>query len=145
MLRFFNKRIHNRKGFTLIELVVVIAILAILALIAIPRFSGFTNRAKIQADQQQVAIVQNTAKVLIASGDLTVSATAANNTVTLSKSTSPYIAMGTGLTKTTGSLNPATDSLGMFQAMIEVKALQYYSSIVITVAADGTSTVVYNN
>ena len=145
MLRFFNKRLHNRKGFTLIELIVVIAILAILALIAIPRFSGFTNRAKIQADQQQVSIAQNTAKVLIASNDLTVSATPANNTVTLSKATSPYIAVGAGLTKTTGSLNPAADSLAMFQNMIEVKALQYYSSVVITVNADGTSTVVYNN
>ncbi len=35
----------NRKGFTLIELIVVIAILAILAAIAIPTFSGITSEA----------------------------------------------------------------------------------------------------
>lgn len=35
----------NKKGFTLIELIVVIAILAILAAIAIPTFSGITDSA----------------------------------------------------------------------------------------------------
>jgi len=35
----------NRKGFTLIELIVVIAILAILAAIAIPTFIGVTKNA----------------------------------------------------------------------------------------------------
>ena len=36
---------RNKKGFTLIELIVVIAILAILAAIAIPTFSGITDSA----------------------------------------------------------------------------------------------------
>ena len=36
---------RNKKGFTLIELIVVIAILAILAAIAIPTFSGITASA----------------------------------------------------------------------------------------------------
>jgi len=63
MLRFFNKRIHNRKGFTLIELVVVIAILGILALIAIPRFAGIRDRAEIQADRTTYKLVYDAAAV----------------------------------------------------------------------------------
>jgi type IV pilus assembly protein PilA len=44
MFNLMNKRL-NKKGFTLIELIVVIAIIAILAVILIPRFSGFTDSA----------------------------------------------------------------------------------------------------
>ena len=40
----FNPR-RNRKGFTIIELIVVIAIIAILAAIAIPSFVGLTKQA----------------------------------------------------------------------------------------------------
>ena len=40
----------NKKGFTLIELIVVIAILAILAAIAIPTFSGITSEADAKVD-----------------------------------------------------------------------------------------------
>ena len=36
----------NRKGFTLIELIVVVAILAILAAIAVPSFIGLSDQAK---------------------------------------------------------------------------------------------------
>lgn len=40
-----SKKLKNRKGFTLIELIVVIAILGILAAVLIPQFAGFQDKA----------------------------------------------------------------------------------------------------
>ena len=44
----------NRKGFTIVELVIVIAVIAILAGVLIPTFSGIVEKAKISAEQQKV-------------------------------------------------------------------------------------------
>jgi type IV pilus assembly protein PilA len=64
-------RIGKKKGFTLIELIVVIAILGILAAIAIPRFAGFTDKAKLAADEQYGALIGNALVVLLAEGEFT--------------------------------------------------------------------------
>ena len=45
-----NNLLKNRKGFTLIELIVVIVIIGILAAIIIPRLSGFQDTAAKKAD-----------------------------------------------------------------------------------------------
>lgn len=42
----------SRKGFTIVELVIVIAVIAILAAVLIPTFSGLIRKAKISADTQ---------------------------------------------------------------------------------------------
>jgi len=61
MLNFFTKRINrkNKKGFTLIELIVVIAIVAIIAAIGIPAIAGQVAKAKLssmEADAKSIAL-----------------------------------------------------------------------------------------
>ena len=66
MIKFFNKKLRNRKGFTLIELIVVIAILGILAVIAIPRLTGFQATAKVNADEATLATLISTVEIGVA-------------------------------------------------------------------------------
>lgn len=49
-----NLKKSNKKGFTLMELLIVVAIIAILIAIAIPVFSGTLNKAKVAADEANV-------------------------------------------------------------------------------------------
>ncbi|QZY57480.1 type II secretion system GspH family protein [Crassaminicella profunda] len=49
----------NQKGFTLIELIVVIAILGILSAIAVPKFGGFSENAKLRADQANIKVLND--------------------------------------------------------------------------------------
>lgn len=61
-----NSSLRKRKGFTLIELIVVIAILAILAAIAIPTFLGTLDRAKDNTDAANKTALQSAAQVALA-------------------------------------------------------------------------------
>ncbi len=49
-----RRKMQNKKGFTLMEMLIVIAIIGILAAIAIPTFSGALNKARVAADTAAV-------------------------------------------------------------------------------------------
>jgi type IV pilus assembly protein PilA len=61
-----NKK--KKRGFTLIELIIVIAIIAILAAIAIPKFGEVRKKANISADIANAKQIQGAVSTVIADG-----------------------------------------------------------------------------
>jgi type IV pilus assembly protein PilA len=68
MFKLVNK-LKNRKGFTLIELIVVLAVLAIIMAIAVPRFLGVQEQAKIDADYATGAMIAKAAELYAVTND----------------------------------------------------------------------------
>lgn len=61
----------KRKGFTLIELIIVLAVMAIIAAIAIPSFSAIRDNAATKADKQSLETVKRTALMLASDEEIT--------------------------------------------------------------------------
>ncbi|WP_313232368.1 type II secretion system protein [Tissierella praeacuta] len=80
MLKWINKK-KTKKGFTLVELVVVIAILGILAAIAVPKLGKSRVNAAIAAHNANVRTLESAATMAIADGatDVTWNGTASSN------------------------------------------------------------------
>jgi type IV pilus assembly protein PilA len=139
-----NMKRNKKKGFTLIELIVVIAILGILAAIAVPRFSGITDKAKVSADQQLGELAKKAAVMLEASQDINISGTTkititydSTNKVNVYTPTSGSIKDNTGTAITTAAvLTP------LFSPLVEDAKLQKCSAIVLTSTGSFTNWVI---
>lgn len=62
MLRIISN-LKNKRGFTLIELIVVLAVLAIILAIAVPRFIGIQKQARIDSDYSTGALIAKAAEL----------------------------------------------------------------------------------
>ncbi|EGT0696381.1 prepilin-type N-terminal cleavage/methylation domain-containing protein [Clostridium perfringens] len=65
-----RKQNKKKKGFTLIELIIVIAIIAILAAIAIPNFLSIQRKARVKADIASAKTIYDATSALVAEGKI---------------------------------------------------------------------------
>lgn len=61
-----RKAIYNQKGFTLVELLVVVAIIAVLASAMVPKFQGYTNKARVSRTMADLATMKSIVEVYYA-------------------------------------------------------------------------------
>ncbi|MDK0864205.1 prepilin-type N-terminal cleavage/methylation domain-containing protein [Clostridium perfringens] len=66
-----KKQNKKKKGFTLIELIIVIAIIAILAAIAIPNFLSIQRKSKVKADIASAKNIYDVTSALVADNKIT--------------------------------------------------------------------------
>ncbi len=59
--------IKNKKGFTLVELIIVIAIIAVLAAIAIPGYTTYLKRASVTSDETYIGELAHNMEMTAAS------------------------------------------------------------------------------
>ncbi|MBB6697841.1 prepilin-type N-terminal cleavage/methylation domain-containing protein [Clostridium algidicarnis] len=65
MKELLTKERKKKKGFTLIELIIVLAIIAIIAAIAIPNFAKVRTESKVKADKQSAESIRRITLTLV--------------------------------------------------------------------------------
>ncbi|MGL4454014.1 MAG: type II secretion system protein [Sarcina sp.] len=117
MLKQLNKN-KKKKGFTLIELVIVLAVLAIIALIAIPNFTKVRNDSLAKADVRTAEQIEKITLMAIADQDIIGKAQ-----ITMTFTNKKLVSINTGDFATT-QLQKKDGKANYLKMMSEVKAPQ---------------------
>lgn len=125
MKNLLTKKIgrKNKKGFTLIELIVVIAIVAVLAAIGIPTMLGLVDDAKQKAADADAKVFATTAQLLLTQAEALggginkpgVSTNTAKPTATLASTDNQIIIDVTGLNYTPDKITIKVKAAGSYQ------------------------------
>lgn len=111
LLERFKKARENKKGFTLVELIVVIVILGILAAILVPSFLGYMNKAKDSQAQIQARSLYLAGTTIAAENRYNLEATITNSDVDAAGG-------ATGNAKEVAELAPDRDELETYTITI---------------------------
>ena len=68
MIQYFTKKINNKKGFTLVELIIVVAILGVLSMLAVPKFTKSRKDAAIAVHDANVRTLESAATLAKSEG-----------------------------------------------------------------------------
>lgn len=173
MLKLFNRKKKDNKGFTLVELVIVVAILAILVGLLAPQYTKYVEKSRKSADASNLEEIVKELKVV--ASDPQYSVQAGTYTIVMSHTTGTTItltnASGTVSTTSTdlwtagmsslleGNWPTATDNLSMSNSDLKLKSNKWVAATgndavatvtgndigaSIVVGADGQMTVKYS-
>lgn len=119
-MKLLQKKLKNKKGFTLIEMLVVIAIIAILVAISIPMVSGALEKAREAADDANLQAAKSVALLAEMEGATTGTRyyDTSNGTLVASKGTSTY---GQSSDKKDKSITVEFDANGQITGTIDWK------------------------
>ena len=87
MLKLFNRKKKDNKGFTLVELVIVIAILAILVGLLAPQYTKYVEKSRKAADASNLDNIVTAFKVAAADPDYDIDADTYDIVMTTTKTT----------------------------------------------------------
>lgn len=147
MLKLFNKKKKDNKGFTLVELVVVIAILAILVGLLAPQYTKYVEKARKSSDASnlenmvkavEVAIADTDENARVKAGTYKIAITTSATSVTLSNA-------GTDVTDTPAK-NAISEVIGTDWESTKLKSQNWGNdgiSATIKVESTGAFTVTY--
>lgn len=121
-----TKKLNNKKGFTLAELLVVVAIIAVLVAVSIPIFSAQTKKANLATNQANARAAQAAAVTSVLGGSAD---TKFQYTINTGTSTVTSNVVGTETTKDPASWTVDADT---------ELAAKVYQTWYVTVNSDGS-------
>lgn len=112
MLKLFNRKKKDNKGFTLVELVIVVAILAILVGLLAPQYTKYVEKSRKSADASNLDNIVTAFKVAAADQDYDIDAASYAIVMSIDKTTITQTMIDSTKTGTSGWKNALKEYTG---------------------------------